>query len=214
MTFPEHLAHLRKETGLKQREVAAAVGISWRGYQNYELGLREPSLSTLVALADFTASAWMPRSATRLSPGPDRPKRSQGKSLPPGEGGWPQARRMRPGNRLASPAAPARSEAERAEIGVGANPTTTPIIRRTVYAAPGFFDRRGKAQGRRGHRRPPYRFARPPSHEEAARTGRLFVKTPFLLDRARPRFLFGKTKRKWGVHSPGNSRSPYRLRYS
>ena len=53
MTFPEHLAHLRKEAGLEQREVATAVGLSWRGYQNYELGLREPSLSTLVALADF-----------------------------------------------------------------------------------------------------------------------------------------------------------------
>ncbi len=37
-----------------------------------------------------------------------------------------------------------------------------PFIRRTVYAAPGFFDRRGKAQGRRGCRHPPHRFARPP----------------------------------------------------
>lgn len=53
MTFPEHLAQLRKEAGLTQKDVAAAVGISWRGYQNYELGLREPGLSTLVALADF-----------------------------------------------------------------------------------------------------------------------------------------------------------------
>lgn len=53
MTFPEHLVQLRKEAGLKQREVASGVGISWRGYQNYELGLREPSLSTLIALADF-----------------------------------------------------------------------------------------------------------------------------------------------------------------
>ena len=42
------------------------------------------------------------------------------------------------------------------------NPTTTPIHRRTVHAAPGFFDCRGKAQGRRGHRHPPDRFARPP----------------------------------------------------
>ena len=53
MTFPEHLSELRKARGLKQTEVAAGVGISWRGYQNYERGVREPSLSTLVALADF-----------------------------------------------------------------------------------------------------------------------------------------------------------------
>lgn len=53
MTFSEHLLQLRKEKGLSQAEVAAAVGISWRGYQNYELGLREPKLSVLIALADF-----------------------------------------------------------------------------------------------------------------------------------------------------------------
>ena len=28
-------------------------GLSLRGYQNYERGLREPNLSALVALADF-----------------------------------------------------------------------------------------------------------------------------------------------------------------
>ena len=33
--------------------VLGGAGISWRGYQNYELNLREPKLSVLVALADF-----------------------------------------------------------------------------------------------------------------------------------------------------------------
>ena len=53
MTFAEHLLQLRKQRGLKQTELAKIIGISWRTYQNYELGLREPTLSTLIALADF-----------------------------------------------------------------------------------------------------------------------------------------------------------------
>lgn len=53
MTLQEHLIQLRKERGLKQTEVAEQIGISWRGYQNYELGLREPKLPILIALADF-----------------------------------------------------------------------------------------------------------------------------------------------------------------
>ncbi|WP_417042917.1 helix-turn-helix domain-containing protein [Dysosmobacter sp.] len=53
MTFSEHLFYLRKQRGLKQTDVADAVGVTERGYRNYELGLREPPLSTLIALADF-----------------------------------------------------------------------------------------------------------------------------------------------------------------
>ena len=53
MTFSEHLLYLRKQRHLKQTDVADAVGITERGYRNYELGLREPQLSTLIALADF-----------------------------------------------------------------------------------------------------------------------------------------------------------------
>ena len=53
MTFSENLRRLRKETGLKQTELAEKIGISWRAYQTYERGEREPVLSTLVALADF-----------------------------------------------------------------------------------------------------------------------------------------------------------------
>lgn len=53
MTFSEHLLLLRRSHGLKQTELAEKIGLSWRGYQNYELGLREPKMSTLIALADF-----------------------------------------------------------------------------------------------------------------------------------------------------------------
>ena len=53
MTFSEHLLQLRKSRGLKQTELAEQIGISWRAYQTYERGQREPTLSTLTALADF-----------------------------------------------------------------------------------------------------------------------------------------------------------------
>ena len=53
MTFAEHLLQLRTERNLKQQEVSGAIHISIRAYQYYESGEREPSLTTLVALADF-----------------------------------------------------------------------------------------------------------------------------------------------------------------
>ena len=53
MTFPEHLLQLRKGRGLKQTGLAPSIGISWRAYQTYERGEREPQMSTLIALADF-----------------------------------------------------------------------------------------------------------------------------------------------------------------
>lgn len=53
MTFSEHLLYLRRQRGLTQTDIANAVDITERGYRNYELGLREPPLSTLIALADF-----------------------------------------------------------------------------------------------------------------------------------------------------------------
>lgn len=53
MEFHENLLKLRQEKGLTQQEVADGSNLSLRGYQNYERGLREPSLSTLIALADF-----------------------------------------------------------------------------------------------------------------------------------------------------------------
>ena len=53
MTFSEHLLYLREKNGLKHADVAAAIGVTERGYRNYERGVREPVLSTLVALADL-----------------------------------------------------------------------------------------------------------------------------------------------------------------
>lgn len=53
MTFPEKLMELRKNADLRQQEAAKGAGLSLRGYQNYEHGLREPKMTALIALADF-----------------------------------------------------------------------------------------------------------------------------------------------------------------
>ena len=37
----------------KQREVAEALGIKTRSYQAYEGGTREPTINTLIQLADY-----------------------------------------------------------------------------------------------------------------------------------------------------------------
>ena len=53
MRFSKNLFQLRMEKGLKQQDIADGVGLSLRAYQYYERGQREPTLSTLIALADF-----------------------------------------------------------------------------------------------------------------------------------------------------------------
>lgn len=53
MKFHENLLCLRQKNGLTQPQVADGAGLSLRGYQNYERGLREPQLTALIALADF-----------------------------------------------------------------------------------------------------------------------------------------------------------------
>lgn len=53
MNFAEHLLQLRIERGYTQPAIADATGLSLRGYQNYERGLREPKMTVLIALADF-----------------------------------------------------------------------------------------------------------------------------------------------------------------
>lgn len=53
MSLSEQLLQLRLDQHLTQPEVAAAVGMSLRAYQNYERGLREPKTTVLIALADF-----------------------------------------------------------------------------------------------------------------------------------------------------------------
>lgn len=47
------LKELREERRIYQRELANVLGMSFRGYQNYETGQSEPKLATLVAIADY-----------------------------------------------------------------------------------------------------------------------------------------------------------------
>ena len=53
MTFSEHLIFLREKSGITQKKVAEALGISVHAYQRFEYAEQEPRLSTLTALADF-----------------------------------------------------------------------------------------------------------------------------------------------------------------
>ena len=64
----------------------------------------------------------------------------------------------------------------------------TPSLRRSRYAGTRLFARQGKAQGRRGHRRPPDRFARPPYSDKTPQPGHF----------AAPAVFFCQDKRKWG----------------
>ena len=52
-TFVERVAILHTKTGLLKKDAAAAAGLSIMGYYRYEQGRRDPSLPTLLALADF-----------------------------------------------------------------------------------------------------------------------------------------------------------------
>ena len=47
------LRDLREDKDMKQKEVAAILGIDQRVYSNYETGKREITIHHLVALADF-----------------------------------------------------------------------------------------------------------------------------------------------------------------
>lgn len=49
----DRLRELRIEKGLRQLDVANAMGVTLRAICNYELGLREPSLDMLVKLCHF-----------------------------------------------------------------------------------------------------------------------------------------------------------------
>lgn len=50
--FTERLQSLQESKALK-KDVCSAIGISIMAYYRYEKGEREPSMSTLIALADF-----------------------------------------------------------------------------------------------------------------------------------------------------------------
>lgn len=51
--FSQRLHELRKENGLTAQYMADKLGLSLRAYQFYESGKREPSLTTLVKIADI-----------------------------------------------------------------------------------------------------------------------------------------------------------------
>ena len=51
--FCKVLESLKLKENILQKDIAKAIGISLRSYQRYEHGEREPTMSTLIALADF-----------------------------------------------------------------------------------------------------------------------------------------------------------------
>ena len=53
MKFNERLRTLREVRELSQTEVAKVINVSQRVYSNYECGQVEPSIQSLIALADF-----------------------------------------------------------------------------------------------------------------------------------------------------------------
>lgn len=53
MIFSERLSLLRKEKGLTQKQAAEIFGLSTYGYQRYEYGDREPSVSVAASIADY-----------------------------------------------------------------------------------------------------------------------------------------------------------------
>jgi len=50
-TFGQNIRHLRLECGLTIRDMAEEIGVGVAALTRWELGEREPSLSTAVALA-------------------------------------------------------------------------------------------------------------------------------------------------------------------
>ena len=51
--FGEHLKSIRKEKKNTQKQVAQAINITERNYQNYELNEKKPGFDNLIALADY-----------------------------------------------------------------------------------------------------------------------------------------------------------------
>ena len=52
-SFTDRLIALQSEQNHLKKDISKAVNISIMGYYRYERGEREPSMSTLIALADF-----------------------------------------------------------------------------------------------------------------------------------------------------------------
>jgi transcriptional regulator with XRE-family HTH domain len=53
MHYYKRIRDLREDNDLKQKEIAAVLGIDQRVYSNYELGKREIPLHLLIKLADY-----------------------------------------------------------------------------------------------------------------------------------------------------------------
>mgnify|MGYP000967870058 FL=1 len=51
--FSEKLKTLKAQKKVRQKDVAAAIGVSLRAYQYYETDTKEPTMSNLIALADY-----------------------------------------------------------------------------------------------------------------------------------------------------------------
>lgn len=51
--YYQRIRDLREDSDLKQKEIAAVLGIDQRVYSNYETGKREIPVHLLVALADY-----------------------------------------------------------------------------------------------------------------------------------------------------------------
>lgn len=52
-TFSDRILALKNTQNKKQKDIAAAAGVSVRAYQYYEAAQKEPTLSVLIALADY-----------------------------------------------------------------------------------------------------------------------------------------------------------------
>ena len=53
IVFKEHLRTIRKDKKVTQKEVAIAVGVTERNYQDWEYGNTKPGFDALIALADY-----------------------------------------------------------------------------------------------------------------------------------------------------------------
>ncbi len=51
--FSERLQQLKLEKNFLQKDIAANIGVSLRAYQYYEQGQKEPTMSVLIAIADY-----------------------------------------------------------------------------------------------------------------------------------------------------------------
>lgn len=53
MTLPEALKRFRKQYGVTQKRAAEISGVTERVFQSYEYGKVTPTVTVLIALADF-----------------------------------------------------------------------------------------------------------------------------------------------------------------